>query len=72
MLLPSIEWLRAHLGADVPADGDTVAAKVRVLRRTGVLLRDLASVDDAGQAQMKEIFAFKWHKPENLSFLGDG
>jgi SAM-dependent methyltransferase len=56
-------WIDTLLGGPLPPEGGTLLRQGRTLRMSGGLLRDLA-IADAGQAQTRDAFAFKWSRRE--------
>jgi arsenite methyltransferase len=57
------DWIADLLGAPCPAEGQDITLRGRTLRMVDGVLRDLEVVD-AGQAQTRDAFAYKWSRKE--------
>lgn len=59
-------WLADLLGTLPPREGEQIEHYERRIGMSGAVLRDL-DVTDAGQAQTRDAFAYKWSKRETYS-----
>lgn len=59
-------WIADLLGTLPPREGEQIEHRGRRIGMSGAVLRDL-DVTDAGQAQTRDTFAYKWGKRETYS-----